>query len=462
MSVVASPPEEEFTPFVFELKHVPPLSQPNLAFVDAPRLELKPGGVVTVIAEVANWGGASAAASRLEVREDNVVLASVVLASETIPALDSFDTAEVRVDAPLFRPLLNASFVVVLDADDAVAEVNEQDNHDVISGQHATCLADAAAPNQTPDQAAPIPDTGLTLCDGEEDWFSIPANEGDGIYIIATPPLLEELRLFAPGSAGVLVEGDWLQQHSLPTTGTYRLRAGSYGLPASYQLAVHPFVCVTDPAEPDELAPAPLGCAPRVRSACEPDEDWFAIRLPPNTSVPLVVEGVTAVPPTFDLYTHKEVLLSSLGSSPLLKSGPTTVDYLVAMTVISPMASYTARVDGPGPDLTLSNASAPEQAQKGGSIEVSATVTNHCSSATSAVPLEVRLAWTSGPPDMVLGQLEPDLDTLGPGEAADYGGSLSIPTDVPSGSSLHMRLVTEGAHYTLSDDQWSQPLTIVP
>lgn len=166
---------------------------------------------------------------------------------------------------------------------------------DVPSGQcvKRACQADRFEPNGTEAEAKPIASgdyPGLTLCDGEEDWFAVKLSRGDRLDVfVDADPLLEDFmdaRLFDPAGR-VVGQGALALDTTVSADGSYRLRLRAtdafveYGL----RLAVSRGVpCDADRFEPsDSTAAATSVYASSILdklTLCGLDEDWFRLEVP--------------------------------------------------------------------------------------------------------------------------------------------------------------------------------------
>ena len=220
----------------------------------------------------------------------------------------------------------------------------------------AACADDAYAPNQSAGAAAGLSlatpagqtgvatanVTGLVLCPNADDWFTVAANDGDGVQVevhFATASEPVQLALFRAAPGGGLAAVGFTE------VAPYGLRATAGALPAgsgpvyvqvrapgdsvNYQLAARTQaggLCADDFRDPNAtpMTSSPLapGVAPLV--SCPGADDWFKL----DVQAPTRVEVTLAEPDAaHDLLLELHDGTSSTSGGVVVGSDPAKLDY---------------------------------------------------------------------------------------------------------------------------------------
>lgn len=192
------------------------------------------------------------------------------------------------------------------------------------------CDADAQEPNDSQEEASPLPAgvtlEGLTLCD-ESDWFSFVAFEGDVVEVNTTflnddgnlnlrfvDPDGELLQLLATTG-----DGERLRR-TISRTGTYRVEVlgSGRGVYNSYDIRLDvERNCQPDASEENDTAEDPARLTEtsnslEARTICEQDEDWYLVPLYPGETMEASISFVHVVGDlSLELYDDGGQLLES-------------------------------------------------------------------------------------------------------------------------------------------------------
>lgn len=167
---------------------------------------------------------------------------------------------------------------------------------------HDPCQPDAYEPNDTREQAAPIPlsePITATGCPLDLDWYAIDVQAGDRIFLTADASA-DDLPyvMYEPGGSPIAeadLSVDEPSHQYASTTGTYTI--GIFAVePAPYEFEVTTGApCVDDPLEqndsPSERTPLPPGQT-LLAVTCSPDPDFFATPVQEGEGVVVVVSFV--------------------------------------------------------------------------------------------------------------------------------------------------------------------------
>ncbi len=258
----------------------------------------------------------------------------------------------------------------------------------------ATCLDDDREDNddfRTPAPLSPGAYDELKLCPGDEDWFVVALEEGDGLEVALTSasavsvgdgtPSLERYgpdgvrQVATPGGTGRQLR---LQRAEGP--GAHLLRVGAEGSdPGGYALDVrtHPggLPCrddeFEDNDEPGEAAPM-VGRTYSSLMACPGEDDWYAITLErPGAVVSVTLEGDPDVPmPSMTLF-GTDGAVAPLGDDPRRATTPPSERPGEALVLVRPSAdapptSYDLSVEiVPGPAPCEDDALEPAEGNDG-------------------------------------------------------------------------------------------------
>jgi hypothetical protein len=203
---------------------------------------------------------------------------------------------------------------------------------DVPSGRcvPAACVPDRYEPNNSQATAAPLgtgPEidvSGLTLCNGEQDYFSFQMLQGDLVQVVTEADTLAtntfDTTLLDP-TGRALNRGDLVAQGQADSDGLYAVRVHSTDLKQSYGLRITidhtSSFCQNDVYEPNDTpAQATRVAPPGIDSAaiCEGDHDWFSLAVPAGLGVH-VDEDSIASQGDLDLYVYASDGTTLLGSS---------------------------------------------------------------------------------------------------------------------------------------------------
>ncbi len=152
------------------------------------------------------------------------------------------------------------------------------------------CLPDPFEPNGTAAEAAEIEPglySGLTLCDGEDDWFYLSLGSGDAVSLTVTPPTLAganySVALLSPDAGRVLASGNLQADHTVAADGDYLIRVGTLDSRSTYGLQIlvsRGSACDDDYLEPNddvtEAAQISEGDWYNLKK-CPGNPDWFVI-----------------------------------------------------------------------------------------------------------------------------------------------------------------------------------------
>jgi len=175
---------------------------------------------------------------------------------------------------------------------------------DVASGkcQLRTCQPDRFERNDTVSAAKELPvarQDGLTLCEGEEDWFSVTLARGDRLDVfIEVDPLLEtQLTASLQDPTGrTLAAGALALGYVAALDGAHKLALKSQG--ASFEYALRPLLSTGTPCDFDRLEPnedpgsasvIALGSHAAL-TLCPKERDFYEIAVPEGRGVKVEVE----------------------------------------------------------------------------------------------------------------------------------------------------------------------------
>src|SRR5438270_11108107 len=125
----------------------------------------------------------------------------------------------------------------------------------------------------------------LTLCGGEEDWFSVDLQSGDTVQIVSDADPLGSFDLQLLDASGALLEeGHVAVERIAGSSGTYFVRARTNDAAAFYGLRVqvaHGTACAHSPVEAHPTAQQALSLGPGPSydfAVCPGEATWFALR----------------------------------------------------------------------------------------------------------------------------------------------------------------------------------------
>ncbi len=157
------------------------------------------------------------------------------------------------------------------------------------------CRDDRLEPNDEASVAALLEGghfANLSLCDQDQDWFSIQLARGDRLQVIVYTDFLAsdhfQAALFNPQADDILQEDSLLVDYTVSGDGAYLLRILTSDPRASYDLEVtisRGIPCDDDELEPNDSAYSAAsitsGSYPGL-AVCPHDEDWYVLDRPSN------------------------------------------------------------------------------------------------------------------------------------------------------------------------------------
>ena len=207
------------------------------------------------------------------------------------------DTASPDTASPDIPPDTAPMVECVTDDDCDDGEVCDDDG--ACAPDASTCADDALEPNDDRDGAAPLPEgsaEGLALCDNNEDWFLLVAEEGQEIVVEAAFDTGRgdlDLTLYGAAQEPLARSADGASPERLTaavaTSGEHWLRvtwersAGRLAYDLSLSLGVAEPLCAADPYEPNQRADAaptlPPGAYDGLTLCGEEDPDFFGVEM---------------------------------------------------------------------------------------------------------------------------------------------------------------------------------------
>jgi hypothetical protein len=230
---------------------------------------------------------------------------------------------------------------------------------DVPSGRCVAsgCQPDRYEPNHSQAAAAAIgpgPEidvTGLTLCNGDSDYFSFSLLQGDLVQAVVDADTLAattfEATLLDPLGRAI-ARGDLVASGQADSDGTYALRVRSSDLSQRYGLRVtidHTSAsCQNDAYEPNDTVPQATPLRPPGLSTlaiCGGDHDWYSVQVASGRALRALLES-DATGGEVDLYAYAADATTPLGA---LADG-THSGELVVQPVSDAGATYYLLVQG--------------------------------------------------------------------------------------------------------------------
>lgn len=222
--------------------------------------------------------------------------------------------------------------------------------------ERMTCSDDVEL-NNIPSRATPYTAEGymhgLTLCPSDTDWFSIEAQEGQGLYTTVFDDTYwnaaVDARILSPSGEvlcdvwGIMTERDC---HGVvaPETGVYRV-----GLIAEYEhttyalrLQAMDLAACVDPNEPNDTPETATALPIEGAMLCSGDEDWYAFDVEvPRTHMRAWIDAGTN-----DNYASVEVFDPSGERLPFYIESTQGLPPISGTMVLEVPGRYTARVSG--------------------------------------------------------------------------------------------------------------------
>jgi hypothetical protein len=170
---------------------------------------------------------------------------------------------------------------------------------DIATGQCVSqaCQPDRLGPNNTPDAAygaAPGTYTGLTLCNGETDYFSFQLNRGDDLGVdVDTDPFAEPTftTRITDVNGVTLASGHLIASYVAPAQGLYLVGISSTDLEQFYDVSflISQGTPCSDPyvanASPSQAFPLNATTTVDDGQVCPGDQNWFSLPVPADAGV---------------------------------------------------------------------------------------------------------------------------------------------------------------------------------
>lgn len=186
------------------------------------------------------------------------------------------------------------------------------------------CIPDRFEPNDSLERATPLPNgatTGLTLCDGDVDYFRVSLENGDRAQVAVDVDTLLNFDVAILGPVGeVLSQSDFAVRATANVDGDYYVRTRTddayvrYGLRLTVSRGIP---CVDDEYEPNDsfLSASPMDPGDYLGlQVCPGNADWYQVSVREGDKLDVRIE-MTALQGDLDLFLYDSDGKTLLGSS---------------------------------------------------------------------------------------------------------------------------------------------------